>query len=445
MGCAASLSAKYLPAPKPEASTSQASTAPAAKIDEKGGETPHPQEPKKWTRMEMGQLTVPQLVRWLEALNADLTAAVPPPRARKRLWQEIQKSPPPALEQVTSLSHLDHWPLPETLRWLEYFDALDEDVAAKDKLIAMLLDFGEDLPPPPNFSETAEANFLTEVQRHVDMVKQAVTAIVTQLSEQLAEADAQERPKHAWYANGKALTDFKPAEIKATEQMDIPFIELKVGDRVDLTLQEGSGWAWIVNEGEQSHGWAPASAVTEFALALQDYAAEEAESLRCQKGEEFEVILRHYSGWTLCRRPKPGEQTPTTLSGDAEEGWLPDTCLSDHPRNMNTKQQHLILAGLHRLASDVAGVESAFYRIQTEGSTEEDSLQTLHAKVCALADEYRSIVAVIQANPQLLGQETLQSRRKKRRHKATLQPWACLPGFEWRATATMSPKRRRSS
>eukprot|EP00435_Cladocopium_sp_Y103_P014474 s1107_g3.t1 len=93
-----------------------------------------------------------------------------------------------------------------------------------------------------------------------------------------------------------------------------------------------------------------------------------------------------------------------TPSKDAE-GWLPDNCLSDHPRNLATKQQRLIQSGLHRLAADLNEVERTLLRIQTEGAAEEDSLQALHAKVCGLAEEYRQIVAVLQANPQLLGQE----------------------------------------
>lgn len=394
MGCAGSLSAKYLPAPKVEEGTSQASNSPQA---EKPSEPA--QGPKKWTRTEMGQFTVPQLVRWLESLNVDLTNAISGERARKTLWEEIEKSRPPALEQVTNPADLEYWPLPEMLRWLEYFDALDDKVAPKDKLIAMLLDYAEELPPP-NFGENAEATFLTEVQRHVTMVKQAAMTIIQQLSEQITEADALERDKHPWYANGKALTDFKPSELKGAEEMNIPFIELTPGDEVDLTLHESSGWAWVVLK--EKSGWVPASAVTETAVALQDYGAEEDESMHCIEGDHFEVIMRHYSGWTLCRRPKgaTGEGTP---SKDVE-GWLPDNCLSDHPRNLATKQQHLILSGLQRLVTDLSVVEVTLRRIQTEGAAEDDSLQSLHAKVCGLAEEYRQIVAVLQSNPQLLGQ-----------------------------------------
>eukprot|EP00434_Breviolum_minutum_P000946 symbB.v1.2.000832.t2/scaffold37.1/size397765/4 len=124
--------------------------------------------------------------------------------------------------------------------------------------------------------------------------------------------------------------------------------------------------------------------------------------MHCIEGDHFEVIMRHYSGWTLCRRPKgaTGEGTP---SKDVE-GWLPDNCLSDHPRNLATKQQHLILSGLQRLVTDLSVVEVTLRRIQTEGAAEDDSLQSLHAKVCGLAEEYRQIVAVLQSNPQLLGQ-----------------------------------------
>lgn len=395
MGCAASLSAKYLPAPKVEEGTSQASSSdPQEAVPPL---EPLPQGPKKWTRTEMGQFTEPQLVRWLESLKIDLSSAISGEHARMRLWEEIQNSRPEALEQVTSLADLEYWPLPEMLRWLEYFDALDAKVAPKDKLIAMLLDHAEELPPP-NFGEDAEATFLTEVQRHVTLVKQAATTIILQLSEVLLEAEAQ-REKHPWYANGKALTDFKASELKGAEEMNIQFIELQAGEEVDITIHETSGWAWVVKDDQQ--GWVPATAVTELAVALQDYAADESESVQCKEGDQFEVILRHYSGWTLCRRPKDSEGTP---SKDAE-GWLPDNCLSDHPRNLATKQQRLIQSGLHRLAADLNEVERTLLRIRTEGAGEEDSLQALHAKVCGLAEEYRQIVAVLQANPQLLGQE----------------------------------------
>ncbi|CAE7257763.1 ephA [Symbiodinium microadriaticum] len=203
----------------------------------------------------MGELTVQQLVRWLEGLNMDLSPAIPPVRARQRLWEEIEKSKPTALEQVTDPLHLEHWPLSATLRWLEYFNALDESLAKKDKLISMLMEKGEDLSPP-NFEASEEDNFLTEVSRHVGMVKQAASSIIANLSEQLAQADADERPKHRWFANGKALSDFRPEEFQATKELDIPLVQMKAGDRVDLTLNEAGGWAWVVLEDEVTSGWA---------------------------------------------------------------------------------------------------------------------------------------------------------------------------------------------
>ena len=51
------------------------------------------------------------------------------------------------------------------------------------------------------------------------------------------------------------------------------------------------------------------------------------------------------------------------------------------------------------------------FRIQTQGAAEDDSLSVLHAKVCSLAEEYRQIVAVLQANPQLLGEDDLGVKR----------------------------------
>eukprot|EP00439_Symbiodinium_sp_Y106_P081945 s1880_g21.t1 len=285
MGCAASLSAKYLPAPKPETGDSKASNAPVEPEADDASAAPEHQAGKKWTRTEMGELTVQQLVRWLEGLNMDLSPAIPPVRARQRLWEEIEKSKPTALEQVTDPLHLEHWPLSATLRWLEYFNALDESLAKKDKLISMLMEKGEDLPvsafcpagnprnsghglpclalheaslqdlSPPNFAASEEDNFLTEVSRHVGMVKQAASSIITNLSEQLAQADAEERPKHRWFANGKALSDFQPEEFQATKELDIPLVQMKAGDRVDLTLNEAGGWAWVVLEDEVTSGW----------------------------------------------------------------------------------------------------------------------------------------------------------------------------------------------
>ncbi|CAE7786346.1 unnamed protein product [Symbiodinium necroappetens] len=189
-----------------------------------------------------------------QGLNIDLSPAIPPVRARQRLWEEIEKSKPTALEQVTDPLHLEHWPLSATLRWLEYFNALDESLAKKDKLISMLMEKGEDLSPP-NFEASEEDNFLTEVSRHVGMVKQAASSIIANLSEQLAQADADERPKHRWFANGKALSDFRPEEFQATKELDIPLVQMKAGDRVDLTLNEAGGWAWVVLEDEVTSGW----------------------------------------------------------------------------------------------------------------------------------------------------------------------------------------------
>mmetsp|Transcript_102095 Transcript_102095/g.181325 ORF Transcript_102095/g.181325 Transcript_102095/m.181325 type:complete len:1913 (+) Transcript_102095:91-5829(+) len=435
MGTGASLSAKYLPQAKYAkqaivgAAFASSSTAKEddSKVDaatssddgkaKRNGKGRHRQaveEAKKWTETEMEQLPVLQLVRWLEALGTDLAPAIPIPKARQRLWQEIEASRPPALEQVQAPEHLDHWPLPETLRWLEYFDALDDSVADKAKLVQMLLEHGEDLPAPSFLGETAQDNFLTQVQRHVAMVKQAATTIIAQLSEATAEADAAERAKHPWHGNGKAVVDFNPADFQAAEKLDIPFMEMKAGDKVDLTIHEASGWAWVVSKEEKSQGWVPATTVVEVADVLQDYGEGQEDSeestMKCKKGEELEVVMRHYSEWTLCRKPKPAGGGPEVVS---EEGWLPDLCLSEHPRNLATKRQHLIQSGLQRLATDATGIEAVFYRLRTQGASEseEDSLQLLHQQVCGLADEYRAIVGVIQAQPFLLSPEKQQAEK----------------------------------
>eukprot|EP00931_Biecheleriopsis_adriatica_P043064 TRINITY_DN2460_c0_g2_i3.p1 TRINITY_DN2460_c0_g2~~TRINITY_DN2460_c0_g2_i3.p1 ORF type:complete len:1982 (-),score=576.45 TRINITY_DN2460_c0_g2_i3:67-6012(-) len=433
MGSAASLSAKALKRYRPSQlspDASSASNAPAPAPDQEGkpaganekAKAPTRskarqavEESKRWTVNEMRQLDVPQLVRWLEALRTDLAPAIPMATARLRLWQEIEKSRPPALEQIQSPQHLDHWPLPETLRWLEYFNALDESVVDKEKLVRMLLEHGEDLPAPNFLGESAEDEFLTQVQRHVAQVKQAATTIIAQLAEETAQVDARERAKHSWHYNGKAVVNFKQADFETTEKLDIPFTDLTQGERVDLTVHEASGWAWVVSEGEKKQGWVPANTIVEIAVTLQDYGEGEDPdegTMMCRMGEELQVVMRHYSGWTLCRREAPTGKSPAPEVAP-EEGWLPDSCLSDHPRNLATKQQHLIQSALHRLATDATGVENTFFRLRTQGASdnEEDSLETLHAKVCALAEEYGSIVAAIQAQPMMLGQSPKQEKQ----------------------------------
>ena len=46
-------------------------------------------------------------------------------------WRATGALPFKAFE-VTDPLHLEHWPLSATLRWLEYFGALDESLAKKD-------------------------------------------------------------------------------------------------------------------------------------------------------------------------------------------------------------------------------------------------------------------------------------------------------------------------
>lgn len=173
-------------------------------------------------------------MKWLQSLRLDLTLAIKAETAKERLWREIQEARPSALEQVRALEDLEHWPLPETLRWLDYFGALDDSVAPKEKLIGLLLEHKEELAAPED--ESAEATFLTEVQRHVAMVRQAAVTIIAQLGEQLQEAEVEERRRHPWFANGKALVDFKPKELSGAEEMKIPFVELNAGDEAPWTM-----------------------------------------------------------------------------------------------------------------------------------------------------------------------------------------------------------------
>eukprot|EP00442_Polarella_glacialis_P026122 CAMPEP_0115061938 /NCGR_PEP_ID=MMETSP0227-20121206/8278_1 /TAXON_ID=89957 /ORGANISM="Polarella glacialis, Strain CCMP 1383" /LENGTH=722 /DNA_ID=CAMNT_0002447281 /DNA_START=68 /DNA_END=2233 /DNA_ORIENTATION=- len=429
MGCGASLSGKYLPGSKgSEAGADASSDAPAPGLKPEGGasssgdpgldaEAPAAKrqrgpradvaEAKKWSRDEMQQLSIPQLCRWLEALGTDVSPAIAKTKAMQRLWEEIQKHRPPALEGVTDPAHLDHWPLPEALRWLEYFEAADEKVVDKDRLVQLLLDHGEELPAPSFLGESAEDAFLTQVQRHVSMVKQAATELIAQLAQNTAQVEAQERARHSWHANGKAIAAFSREDLPGADQMDIPFTELRAGERVDLTIHEASGWAWAVSKGEASQGWVPVSTVVEVAKVVEEHGeSDDADegTMKSIQGEELEVVMRHYSGWSLCRRPGMGG------GGDGDkplaEGWIPDNCINDHPRNLATKQQHLIQSGLQRLAQDATTVETSFFKLRTQAADGEgNSLESLYQQVCTLVEEYRSICGIVQAKQMLVDPE----------------------------------------
>eukprot|EP00928_Gymnodinium_smaydae_P008577 TRINITY_DN1311_c0_g1_i3.p1 TRINITY_DN1311_c0_g1~~TRINITY_DN1311_c0_g1_i3.p1 ORF type:complete len:2122 (+),score=612.75 TRINITY_DN1311_c0_g1_i3:162-6527(+) len=365
---------------------------------------------RRWSQAEVEELTLSQLCRWLEALGTDFSSAAKDPTAvRARLWSLIEQHRPPALASVTSVEHLAAWPVQEILRWVEYFGGLDDDVVDKAVLVKLVLDHGESLPPPPFLGESAESTYLTQVQRNVAGVKAAATTLMTELSREIAEVERQVRAEleasgkaHEWYANGKVIeafscSSFTDAQGAAVDAASCSLLDAKVGDHVDYAVFDASGWAWCVTERGKLAGWLPASCIVEVARVKENYGENgEDGTWTVFSGEEIEVRQRHYSGWTLCG----GRQAKAeSASVQAPEGWVPDHCITDHPRTAATKQHRLILGGAYKLAEDAHGFENLFFQLRTQGARRNGntpSLQTLYEQVLNLVEEYRSLCAFVQ-------------------------------------------------
>jgi len=363
---------------------------------------------QKWSKEECEQLSICHLVRWLEALGKDTSPAVSRDKASQRLWKEISNKKPPALQSVTAAEHLSWWPLQEILRWLEYFEC-DSEVADKPMLIRMLMENGEALPPPSFLGESAEQDYLTQVQQHVGLLKNSAHSLLHELAKEITEVEAQlneegKAPDHAWTSTGLVIADFrgKDAQAELSEANDGKeqehfFLDVKTGERVDLIQRDPTGWTWCIAAKGRGQGYVPSASVIDIAQVLVSHGSEGEENgtLQVTKGEELEVLVRHYSGWTLCRK------------ANGSEGWVPDTCLSENPRCQATKQHRLILNGLHALAQDAYGVEASFCRLRSlqagdetiaENGEPTPTLESLYAQVLALIDEYKNICEALEAN-----------------------------------------------
>lgn len=358
-------------------------------------QTPVTSQAQRWSRVELEQLRVKHLCRWLEELGVDISPAVSRSEAKRRLWQEIDREHPPALAAIHGPQDLERWSLQEVLRWLEYFGGADEQVVDKTALVQMLL-LRKDLTTPAFLGESAADEYLAQVRRHLSSMKKSVTATLEELlheAKQYHEADG----LHEWWPNGRMADAFQGVPSASRPG---PGLSLRPGDAVDVNFHETNGWAWCIAESGGGEGWVPASKVFEVARVLKHPREENGKDgmLPVLPDEEVEVVFRHYTGWTLCKR-HVGIQSRS----DEDVGWVPDPCLSDHPRNASTKHYRLLGRALYRLAGDILEVEAGFSKLEGKGGLSptaplEVKLKTAYGQVLAISEEYHRIQVVLQAH-----------------------------------------------
>jgi len=88
-------------------------------------------------------------------------------------------------------------------------------------------------------------------------------------------------------------------------------VELKAGDRVEITDKREDGWIWCIDEIGRGL-WVPERYLKRedhAGIALRRYASKE---LTVSVGEVF-AFLEEESGWTLCSRE------------NGETGWIPSS------------------------------------------------------------------------------------------------------------------------
>lgn len=343
----------------------------------------------RWTRLELEQLRVKQLCRWVEELRIDISPVLSRSSLVTALWHEIQLHRPPALAAVQRPQDLERWSLLELLHWLEYFGHAEEQVVNKGALVMLLLQ-QRHLVTPAFLDETEEDEYMGQVQRHLTAMK---TSIAVTLDHLLQSAQDVEKELWDWWPNGRMASAF----LGPHRSGSCP-LQLQVGEVVDVEFHETSGWAWVVATNNGGQGWVPASKVFEVARIVSEPHEENGREgmLVVHPGDEVEVVSRHYTGWTLCKRFN--HRSP---SEDA--GWVPDACLSDHPRNAARKTPRLLGSALYRLAGEVLAAESEFSRLaacvqhRMGGAIGfEAQLGAVYEKVLGISEEYHRIQTVLQ-------------------------------------------------
>ena len=226
-----------------------------------------------WSRSEAEQLSVSQLCRWLESLGVDVFTVIQLDRVSMRLWKEIEAQRPSALADVQGPEQLLGWPLDAMLKWLEYFGAAEGDTINKGALVQLLLEHGEDLPPPAFLAQTREEETMTQVEQLLTHIKGFTGTLHEHLARDTAEVEAVERQKNPWHPNGRCVAAFRAADLDAGAAAgQTQFLDVEAGTRCDITVHEASGWAWcMLHPASPStaglagagQGWIPASSVVE--------------------------------------------------------------------------------------------------------------------------------------------------------------------------------------
>lgn len=99
-------------------------------------------------------------------------------------------------------------------------------------------------------------------------------------------------------------------EAVAEHRASFPYtVELKAGERVEITEKREDGWIWCVDGGGRG-AWVPERYLKKedhAGIALRRYTSKE---LTVSVGEVF-AFIEEESGWTLCSRE------------NGETGWIP--------------------------------------------------------------------------------------------------------------------------
>eukprot|EP00425_Heterocapsa_triquetra_P025472 CAMPEP_0195107200 /NCGR_PEP_ID=MMETSP0448-20130528/81930_1 /TAXON_ID=66468 /ORGANISM="Heterocapsa triquestra, Strain CCMP 448" /LENGTH=550 /DNA_ID=CAMNT_0040143611 /DNA_START=33 /DNA_END=1685 /DNA_ORIENTATION=+ len=107
---------------------------------------------------------------------------------------------------------------------------------------------------------------------------------------------------------------------------DSHFLNVAKGDELEIVVREREGWACCRHDASGNPKWVPANAVAELAQVSADHTGGGSDSvLDVRKGDIMEVVMRHHSGWSLCREWLGVE----FADAQRKEGWVTDAFLDD--------------------------------------------------------------------------------------------------------------------